>query len=208
VAAPANEGNACDDGQSCTANDVCTDGVCTDPDNPDAYLFFEPFADNSANWTLGTNWSIGTAVAGCGDPGTDHTPTNDNGIAGVVRGGCAPAGNNINTFFCLTSPAMDSSALPSVFVNYWRDLYSDYTPYQKNKIEVWNGNAWVIIFETFGAPETNDPNWLNFSYDVTAHKNAAMQVRWCYSAAPGAFQRGSWNVDDITIGQVSCTATP
>jgi hypothetical protein len=111
-------------------------------------------------------------------------------------------------FYCATSPVVDTSALPSVFVNYWRDLYSDYTPYMKNKIEVWNGNAWVIIFETFGF-EVNDAAWLNFSYDITAHKNAAMRVRWCYNIGnAGAYNRGSWNVDDVTIGQVSCTATP
>ncbi len=208
VAAPANEGVACNDGEACTLTDVCTDGVCTDPNNPNGFLFSETFINNNAGWTLGTNWSIGPAVAGCGDPGTDHTPTNDNGIAGVVRGGCAPAGNNIATFFCLTSPVMDTSGLPTVFVNYWRDLYSDYTPYQKNKIEVWNGATWNIVFETFGAPETNDAAWTNFNYNITAYKNPTMQIRWCYSAAAGAFQRGSWNVDDITVGQVSCTATP
>ncbi|MFV8754332.1 hypothetical protein ACNOYE_27620 [Nannocystaceae bacterium ST9] len=208
VAAPANEGVACNDGEACTITDVCTAGTCTDPDNPDGYLFAETFANNNAVWTLGTNWAIGSAVAGCGDPALDHTPTNDNGIAGVVLGGCAPTTVNAN-FFCLTSPAVDTSALPTVFVNYWRDLWSDYTPYMKNKIEVWNGNAWVIVYETFGAPEVNDAAWGNFSYDVTAHKNAAMQVRWCYNvAAAGAFQRGQWNVDDVTIGQVSCTATP
>lgn len=207
-AAPANEGMACDDGSSCTLVDACTDGVCTDPDNPEGYTLFEAFPNNMQGWTLATNWAIGPAVAGCGDPATDHTPTNDNGLAGVVIGGCAPTTVDVN-YFCLTSPVVDTSALPTVFVSYWRELWSDYTPYMNNKIEVWNGNAWVGVFATGGAPEVNDPAWTNFSYDVTAHKNAAMQVRWCYNVASGgAFNRGSWNVDDVTIGAVSCTPTP
>jgi hypothetical protein len=210
VAAPANEGEACDDGEACTLDEVCSAGACMDPENPDGFLLAETFAADAPGWTVDTNWSFGPALAGCGDPAADHTPTDDNRIAGVVIGGCAPtAPVDAALFYCLTSPVLDTSALPTVFVNYWRDLWSDYTPYMKNKIEVWNGLAWVIVYETFGSPGVDDAAWTNFSYDLTAHKNAAMQVRWCYNIGnAGAFARGSWNVDDVTIGQVSCTATP
>lgn len=206
VAAPAKEGESCDDNNACTADSVCAAGVCGDPQEL-GYVLNEDFSDNSAGWTLDPpSWQIGAAVAGCGDPGADHSPSDDNGVAGVVLGGCAPAGNNIGTFFCMTSPVVDTTGMPKVFLNYWRDLYSDYTPFQKNKIEVWNGNAWVIVFETFGAPGVNDAQWTKFSYDVTAQSNAALRVRWCYSAAPGAFQRGSWNVDDVVLGETAACA--
>lgn len=101
--------------------------------------------------------------------------------------------------------AVDSTGLPAVIVNFWRDLHSDYAPYMKNKIEVWNGNAWVIIFETFGEPGLNDAMWTEFTYDITAHSNAALQVRWCYNIGHGgAVLRGSWNVDDILLGETVC----
>ena len=206
VATPANEGMACDDMNACTAASSCLAGKCGDPQKL-GYVLNEDFSDNMAGWVLDPpSWKIGPAVAGCGDPGTDHTPTMDNGVAGVVLGGCAPAGNNINTFFCMTSPKLDTTGLAKVFLNYWRDLYSDYTPFQKNKIEVWDGMKWVIVFETGGFPETNDAQWTKFSYDISPQTNKDLQVRFCYSAAAGAFQRGSWNVDDVVIGETNVCA--
>lgn len=209
VALPGNEGLACDDGNNCTAATVCVAGSCGDPQKP-GFVLNEDFSDNSAGWVLSPNWAIGSAVAGCGDPGTDHTPTGDNGVAGVVLGGCAPTQPvNANNFFCLTSPARDTTGMASVFVNFWRDLWSDYTPYMKNKIEVWNGNSWVIVYETFGAPGVDDLAWTKLSYNITAHSNAALQVRWCYNiGSDGAFSRGSWNVDDVVIGETAECAPP
>ncbi len=209
VAAPANEGAVCDDNNNCTVASVCAAGKCGDPLKP-GYVLNEDFSDNLAGWTLDANWAIGPAVAGCsnGDPATDHTPTADNGLAGVVIGGCAPTGPvDAAKFFCLTSPAVDTTKMSKVFVNYWRDLTSDYTPYMKNKIEVWNGNAWVIVFETFGAPEVNDVAWTKFSYDVTAQSNAALKTRWCYNiGSGGVFSVGSWSVDDVVIGETAVCA--
>ena len=200
-------GIACDDKNACTANTTCLDGYCGDPNNK-GYTLYEPFANNMAGWTIDTNWAIGAAKAGCGDPATDHTPTGDNGIAGAVIGGCVPtAPVDAMLFYCVTSPKMDTSALNTVFVNFWRSLWSDYTPYMQNKVEVFNGNTWQTVFISGGAPEINDAGtWKNFSYDITAHKNANMQVRFCYNiGSGGAFQRGSWNVDDVTVGPTSCT---
>lgn len=202
-AVPGNEGAACDDNNACTAASVCTAGACGDPKKL-GYVLNEDFSDNSAGWTLDNNWAIGPAVAGCGDPATDHTPTADNGVAGVVLGGCSPTA--VSDYFCLTSPVLDTTGMAKVFVNFWRDLWSDYTPYMKNKIEVWNGNAWVIVFETFGAPEVNDAAWTKFSYDVSAQSNAALRVRWCTNVGAGAFNRGSWNVDDVVIAETAVCA--
>jgi hypothetical protein len=198
----ANEGMPCSDADGCAVAPFCTAGVCNDPDG--GALFYEPFANNDAGWTLGTNWQIGPAAAGCGDPGSDHTPTADNGVAGVVLGGCAPT-FNIHPYYCLTSPPIDSSALPTVWMTYYRDLYSDYTPYMKNTLEVFNGSTWVMLFETFGPPEVNDANWTYFAYDVSAHANADMRFRWCYNIqSGGVFDRGSWNVDDVTVSLTEC----
>ncbi|HEY8377882.1 MAG TPA: hypothetical protein VIK91_15405, partial [Nannocystis sp.] len=178
---PQNEGMPCDDGNICTPVSTCNAGVCGDPQAPQAVLF-ETFADNSAGWVLDQNWQIGPAMSGCGDPALDHTPTADNGIAGVVIGGCAPTEPvNANLFYCLTSPPVDTTSLPTVLLSYWRHLWSDYTPYMKNKIEVFNGNSWVVIFETFGSPGVDDPTWTKFEYNITPHSNAALRVRWCYN---------------------------
>ena len=84
-----NEGQTCDDLVSCTMGEVCTAGKCKVTGGPTLY-FVESFASNAAGWTLGTEWEIGPAKASTGggpDPANDHTPSSDNGVAGVVIGG-------------------------------------------------------------------------------------------------------------------------
>jgi len=205
VATPINEGVACDDGDSCTAA-ACTAGQCIDEGG--GVIFYEEFANNAAGWTLGTEWQITSAIAGCGDPGVDHTPTANNGVAGVVIGGGGCATTALHDYYCLTSPIINTAGEPSVWMTYYRDLYSDYTPYMKNKIEVYNGTSWVILFETFGSPGVNDASWTYFGYNVSAHANANMQFRWCHNVASGgAFSRGSWNVDDVTVARGECNSS-
>ncbi len=201
AAEPANEGNPCDDGDACTADELCQAGACT---NGQGYVFHEDFADNSQGWTLETEWELGPAVEGCGDPATDHTPTDDNGVAGVVLGGCATTQQH--GYYCATSPVIDTTQLDAVWLTYWRDLYSDYAPYMKNKIEVFNGNTWILVFETLGAPAINDSEWSEYHYELTSYSNATLQVRWCHTVGSGgAFLRGSWTIDDVTVGPTQCT---
>jgi hypothetical protein len=201
------DGTKCEDGVACTKLEVCKAGVCGGSTDP---LLVEDFSDNSAGWTLGPEWGIAPAKASVGcsngnDPAMDHTPTDDNGLAGVNIGGCI-INKAIHDYYCLTSPVIDTAAAPAdVFLSYWRHLHADYTPYMKSKIEVWNGNAWVVLFETFGSPGTNDLEWKFFSYDVSSHKNANFQARWCFNVGSGGvFSVAGWSVDDVTIGANAC----
>jgi hypothetical protein len=204
IVEPINEGVACNDNDKCSVGEACTAGACGG--GMGGTLFYEEFANNMAGWTLDMEWQIGPAVAACGDPATDHTPNDNNGVAGVVIGGCA--GVAIHAYYCLTSPIIDTAGEPAVWMTYYRDLWSDYTPYMKNKLEVYNGNSWIILFETFGAPEWNDPGWTYASYDVSAHANANMQFRWCHNInSGGAFNRGSWSVDDVTVAKNQCNVS-
>ncbi|HLT40459.1 MAG TPA: hypothetical protein VK034_29470 [Enhygromyxa sp.] len=196
-----NEGMPCDDAEGCAIAPYCISGECLDPDG--GALFYEPFANNDAGWTLGPNWQIGPAAAGCGNPGTDHSPTADNGVAGVLPGACLP--DVLHSYYCLTSPPIDTTALPAVWMTYYRELDSDYTPYMKNVLEVYNGNSWVILFETFGPPGVADANWTYFSYDVSAYSNANMQFRWCYNITSNfILSVGGWTVDDFTVSAAEC----
>lgn len=203
-AMPLPDGTKCEDGVACTKLEVCKVGACGGSTDP---LLVEAFADNNAGWTLGTEWAIGaTAVSvGCNggqDPAADHTPTDDNGVAGVVLGGCSA--QVAHDYYCLTSPVVDlSKAAADVHLSYWRWLHSDYTPYMKNKIEVFNGVTWVSVFETFAA-STHDAAWTFFTYDVTLHKNDKFQARWCFNTGGGVYAEGSWSVDDVTLGANAC----
>ncbi|MDC0723464.1 hypothetical protein [Nannocystis bainbridge] len=201
------DGTACDDGNSCTNLEVCDAGVCG-PSLED--LFNEDFSDNGAGWTLGTQWAIGPAAASVGcqngqDPALDHTPTDDNGVAGVVLGGCIP-NSTIHDYYCLESPTIDLSAAPAdVHLSYWRYINSDYTPYMKNTLSVYNGTNWVVLWETL-ATGTYDTEWKFFSYNVTPHKNADFRARWCFNVGSTlVYLVGSWNVDDVRVGPAACT---
>lgn len=193
---------------TCTGNKLCDEGVCGDPDNK-PFVFYEDFSDNSAGWTLGTEWAFGatkTSVCGSGsDPASDHTPTTDNQVAGVVLGGCYAT--TIHDDYCLTSPKIDTSAIPgTASLSYWRWLYSDYGPYAVNKIDVFDGNTntWVNLFLTGGSPGISDNAWKFFTFDVTAYKHANFQARWCFKTASGVFTRPGWSIDDVTVGPNTC----
>jgi hypothetical protein len=209
-AVPANDGAACSDGNSCTIGETCSAGACTGG-QVGAYVayFTETFASNSAGWTLDTDWEIGPAMASMGgslgpDPAMDHTPTADNGVAGVLIGGITTA--TLHPYYYLTSPAVDVSAAPGqVYLEFWRWLNSDYTPYMQNSIDVWNGSAWVNVWMSGPSPAIADSAWTKFTHDLTAHKNAALKVRFGYTVLQsGVYLTSSWNLDDVVIANQSC----
>lgn len=173
---------------------------------PGTVYFEEDFSDNAAGWTLGTEWQIGPAVAspspgacGNGDPGTDHTPTADNGIAGVVIGGNASTA--LHPYYYLTSPVVDlGGASGAVWLSFYRWLNSDYTPYMQNAVEVFDGSSWQTVWASGGSPGIQDATWTLQTYDVTAFANAALQVRIGHTVgSSGSFTCSSWNVDDLVI---------
>ena len=164
-------------------------------------FFSEDFSDNSAGWTLGPEWEIGAARPGSYDPATDTTPTADNGIAGVVIGGIASTA--LHGFHYLMSPVIDASDAESLAMSYQRWLDSDYAPYMVNTVDVYDGSKWVNLWTTGGSPGIRDNSWNLINYDITAYSNAALQVRFGVAInSNGAFQRGSWNLDDFVISGV------
>jgi len=177
---------------------------------PAATLFSEGFADNSQGWSLAPEWQIGAATAspapanGYGDPGTDHSPSSDNGVAGAIIGG--NIGLAVHPSYYLTSPAINIAAAASpVTLSFWRWLNSDYEPFMANTVEVWNGTAWVQVWATAGPPAVTDNAWTFQSFDVSAYKNASFQVRFGFSiGSGGALQSSGWNLDDVRISSSGC----
>ena len=209
---PANEAGSCEDGNPCTVNETCTLGTCGGGQAvPQIVFFSEDFADNTAGWTLDTEWQIGPAISsvspgscGNGDPGTDNTPTMDNGIGGVVIGG--NAGTSIHAPYWLTSPPVDTSvATGSLWLGFHRWLNSDYTPFMKNLVQVFDGTAWVTVWESGPSPGIQDGVWGQQVIDVGAYKNTAMQVRFGFEILQGGvFTCSQWNVDDVVLANVVC----
>jgi hypothetical protein len=75
-----------------------------------------------------------------------------------------------------------------------------------SRVEVWNGGSWNQVWASAANACTNDTQWTQTSHDVTAYKNADVQVRWCLDIGSSrAFASGGWAIDDITLGALTCT---
>src|SRR6185503_12368979 len=104
------------------------------------------------------------------DPAADHTPTADNGIAGVAIGGNIPI--VVTPWTYMTSPVINlSAASGSVWLEFWRVLNSDYPNFMDSKVEVWDGSMWVLLYSMTPNVLVEDMAWTLESYDVTAYKN-------------------------------------
>lgn len=195
-------------------HNVCTRDSC-DPETGISHtlsivLFEEHFADNAQGWQLGPEWQIGPAAASTGgqygaDPATDHTPTSDNGLAGVVIGGNESIAQT-HAYAYLTSPPFDTSgATRHVVLSFWRWLVSDWAPYMHNTVEVWDGTAWVPLWTSDVEPAIDDTppggnGWTLISYDLTSYANPSMAVRFGFDIAQlPAYAVGSWSIDDVEV---------
>jgi hypothetical protein len=172
--------------------------------------FSEDFSDNTAGWTLDTEWQIGSAATSSGeiygfpDPASDNTSTTDNGVAGVVIGG--NAATNLHPYHYLTSPAINVANVSGpLWLGFYRWLNSDYTPYMQNVVEVWNGTAWIKLWETGSFPGVTDSSWTQASFDVAAYKNNAFKVRFGFLiGSSGVYTVSQWNVDDVILANIVC----
>jgi hypothetical protein len=203
---------------------VCGDGTCNGtetcascPGDCAAVYFEDDFSDNSAGWTLGYEWQIGPAQAsqcaefGADDPGTDHSSTSDEGVAGVIIGGCA--GNAMHAYAYLESPAFDTSTgNAGVTLSFYRWLDSDAPPFMTSDIEVWSGSQWVPVwtqptdgFPLFDNPVAGGPGWNLQQFDLTPYRNAAMRIRFGVKVEnPDVYSVGSWNIDDLRVSSTAC----
>jgi hypothetical protein len=210
---PDNDGAMCDDGSTCTSATTCAAGVCGGGVGPTVY-FADDFHDNSKGWLLGPEWQIGPAMASQGgvlgaDPATDHSPSADNGVAGVVIGG--NENPTLHGYYYIESPPFDTSAAAGpVILGFQRWLNSDYDPFMHNRVEVWNGSQWIVLWQSGGPPGIQDSpptglGWTFQQFDLTAYKAAGMKVRFGYDiTSGGVYTIGSWNLDDVLVASGAC----
>ena len=112
---------------------------------------------------------------------------------------------SVHSYYYLTSPIFDGSGFTGIELSLWRWLNSDYTPYMQNRVEVYNGVEWVVLWETQGSPGVQDSEWAQMTFDVSEHANDAMQMRVGFSVgSTGVYTCGGWNVDDVTVTVTEC----
>jgi hypothetical protein len=197
----------------------CTWDVCdpmVGPSNPDALVVFEDdFSGGVGSWTLTGPWQIGPARPSgvsiiaqnfarkliARDPAADTSATADEMLAGVVIGGYANAAV-VTPIDYLESPAVDATVMDGKLVlRYQRNLVSDYPPYMRNTVEVFDGTAWVTLFDTPPNIEWADTGWTEVSHDITMYANAQLKIRFGFGlTSMGAFvDMPSWSIDDVQI---------
>lgn len=166
-------------------------------------LFSDDFSSGDRGWSLDPEWQIGSATASEGnlygnpDPAEDATATDDNGVAGVVIGGNAAV--DIHGFHYLTSPVVPAATGP-LQLEFWRWLNSDYTPYMRNTVEVFDGSSWVEVWTSGEAPGVIDVAWTRQVLDISAYANPLSRVRFGFEvSSSGAYSASGWNIDDVMI---------
>lgn len=206
VAVDRPDGTDCDDDDGCTVTSTCMAGACVASDA--GALFHEDFSGPGDAWTRDKLWAIGPAMAspagaGGADPGEDHSPGDDDRLAGVAIGGL-----DVNTShgpWCLTSPIIDTAALAGgLWVSFWRHLHSPALPEVRHTVEVWNGAAWTVLDSGY-AVTIDDPAWLFMKYNASGAANPAFRLRICTERLAGADDFAGWSVDDVTVAALACT---
>ncbi|MEP7121558.1 MAG: hypothetical protein ABJE95_11630 [Byssovorax sp.] len=209
---PCEDGDACTGGETCNVSAQCVGGI-----KPPKNFFFDDFSTSSLGWVLGPEWQIGAAKASPpsvvgADPAVDHSTTADNGVAGIVIGGNEQP--IVHAPYYIQSPSIDVSGPGKVFLSYYRWLNSDYLPFMRNMVEVFDGVAWQEVWSSGVQPSIQDSppvgqGWTFMSHDITAYKSMNLRVRFGYEILQnGAYSIGSWNLDDVKIQNTACPTVP
>ena len=67
------------------------------------------------------------------DPAADHTPSADNGVAGVAVGGHTILA--LHDYYYLESPIIDTAGAPTLYLEFYRWLNSVFPPYYRDVVE-------------------------------------------------------------------------
>ncbi|AKU97398.1 Mobile element protein [Labilithrix luteola] len=202
-----NEGGVCNDGNSCTTNDLCTSGKCQGSGS--GVLLADSFASNANGWTMDAPWAISSPHAAslwC-QAFDDHTGFGDSGLASTSLWG--DDGTQPRDFAWLTSPAVDASASSTLNLSFYQLFEWLTPPWQQAVMEVWNGTAWVRVWEnqdsTFKCVDmiTYEQVWKHVTIDLTAYRNSMLRVRFGLAVKVAAAKAG-WSIDDLSITSTSC----
>lgn len=164
-------------------------------------IVFEDNFSTDKGWTgYGQGgWERDTAQAsnGCAgnqDPYEDHSPGNDNYLAGNYIGGCYE--NNLLQTFWLTSPVIDCSEQSNCILSFYS--HTGVEASDKIKISVYNGSGWQNIYSN--TTYVNDNIWSLETFNIPqATGNAHFQIRFGLGPTDTISSWRGWNIDDVSV---------
>ncbi|WP_157811578.1 FG-GAP-like repeat-containing protein [Lacinutrix sp. Bg11-31] len=150
-------------------------------------------------------WTVtdgGDAAGGTWDSGMVGANSLNGTNAAVVNSDAQGNDPHPQLIETLTSPVFDASSASTLFLSfdqYFNNLNTDF-----GVVEVFNGTNWVeVLNQSTDVGSFANPDQQNI--DITAHKNANMQVRFIYN--DDDVWAWYWIVDNIHVYDVAC-ATP
>ncbi len=173
-------------------------------------FFYDDFAFNQG-WTgMGGSgeWTIGPAIGGAGsdtyggpDPSVDHSPSDDNYVLGndLTSGTGGDYNASLASTYWVSSPQFDCSGMTGVQLRFWRWLGVESSSYDHAYLAVYNGTAWVTLFEN--SATMNENSWSEQFYDLSqyADGNANFQIRFGIGPIDGSQNYCGWNIDDVEL---------
>ncbi len=142
-------------------------------------------------WEFGTPAGNGGQYHGNPDPTSGHTGSN---VYGTNLNGDYPPNANC----VLTTNVFDCSNLYQTQLHFWRWLNVEGPPYDRAKIEVYNGTGWYRVWENDS--EITDNQWQEIILDISnwADNSPTVRIRFILQSDQ-AWQYSGWNIDDISI---------
>ena len=114
------------------------------------------------------------------DPAFDTSPSADNRLSGVVISGNVPTSPQSYAYF--ESPTIDlRDRVGPVYLTFRRWLNTDPTPLMQNRVEVWDGLQWVLVWQS-GSAGIFDSAWKLMAFNVTSYASPFFRVRFGFAA--------------------------
>jgi len=98
------------------------------------------------------------------------------------------------------SPIVDVTSASAVSLRFFHSIDALPPPWGEASVEVWNGKAWVKVWEYLEKPPSCTANeWSKVTVDLTAHKNEALRIRFGLANHIEGTEFYGWAIDDVAI---------
>src|SRR5690606_23129822 len=161
----------------------------------------QTYVQEDFNTEIPATWTITDEGEATGDSWISGLQGGFNSLDGT-NGAIADSdanGNGVLLIETLTTPVFDASAATGLFLDfdqYYNSIGGDFAV-----VEVFDGTTWVeVLNQTTDAGFFDDPDQQHI--DITAYKNANMQVRFVYN--DGDVWAWYWMIDNVHIYNSTC----
>lgn len=164
-------------------------------------LALEEPMDTNPGWSCEGDWAWGTPTGDGYDPASGYNGPN---VYGYNLAGLYSNGMQVNY---LTTPGLDCSAFPSVYLSFHRWLGVESATFDHATVQVsHDGTSWQTLWENSATMQ--DDSWVYQEFDISPYAAgySNVQIRWSMGPTDGSVTYSGWNIDDVRIfGELPCT---